>query len=246
MHLFRLIPIRVITLIACMGAMLSVLADIYSGYSSGIHVSSFSLTFLDVKQFGLAKSLRHLEIGQCIAFISFPLSCLSIIPIYQGIKNSKFKILKNIFVLSFILSFVLGLAFHSLITYISCAFVKEQQGLLVLSQSEIDNMANLFEVILKASVLSSLVSFACFSVIVFRSSTIFSKIAVIFNPLLLAVIIIVVSLNVPAPLAPFLYIVAGNLGVLIWYTLLFKPLVIRDQNTTVSQNIFASTVNLSN
>lgn len=212
----------IILAVACLGACFSVLADVFSGYSPNVPINSFIVRIEDIKHFGIAKSLFQLEIGQYIAFISIPMSALAIIPLYQGIKKSKFKLLKLLFVISFSFSCFLGLAFHTLITVYSFIFIKEQQGQLILSAMDINFMSNLFNAVIIGSIASSIFSNACFIFIVFRSRTIFSRFSALLSPLFFTTALIFFSNQVPAPFASFFYIVSGNLGLLIWYMYLFK------------------------
>ena len=238
MPFFKSMPF--VMLLACMGAGLSVIADIFSRYSPDAVVNSMFISIEDIKHFGTAKTLRQLEIGQIIAFFSIPLSALSVIPIWKGFEKTHFKTLKNIFAVSFCLSCFLGLVFHTLITAISFVFIKEKQGLLILTSMDIDLITNLFNVVLKGSIISALFSNACFTLIVFRSSTVFSKASAIISPILIATVLIIMGLNASAPFAAFFYIVSGNLGLLVWYLIIYKSIdrkEVLQSNEVVSINL---------
>lgn len=221
MLILKTMPMPLMVLLACMGAGFSVIADLFSGFSPEATIKSVFISIQDIKTFGTAKSLAQLEIGQYIIFISIPMSSLVIFPIYQGIKNSKLKLAKIFFVLSFVLSCFLGLAFHTMITMLSFVFIKEQQGLWMLSSIEFQFLTNLFNVVVHVMIVASLFSNICFALIVFQSQTIFSKASAIISPILITATMLLVSLVLPAPYSVFFYIVSGNLGLLIWYVLLF-------------------------
>jgi len=206
-------------LFSIFGAILSIFADYFSGFSENVPIHSLFFDLETVARFGAAKTLAHLQLGHYLIILSFPMMYTAITHLFSGLSMSHMHKMRKLFLISFTLAFFWAFTFHFSITFISFLYIKVAQGSLALSAAETGFISNLFYFAAGVMSLSFFLVNASFFVMVFFSKTAFPKYVAVFNPLVISLLFSAASQVLPSPYAQFFYITAMNWGLFIWLSL---------------------------